>query len=366
MKKWGICMFACILMLTGDGLAVGEDILSGQARSMEIGKMERAVEEYLGEVDLTKGVDFDAEMERLWQEGKKALPVVAGKAARSGGLLLAVVIFCALAEGVLEENGGKELPAVTLVGALAVTTVAVSDIHSLMGMGVEAIDRMETLSKVLLPTITVAAAAAGSPTAAATRQLATMLFADVLLTVINRLLLPLVYAYIAACAANAAFGNSGVKRMAELIKWLIATVLTLLLLIFVGYLTVSGVIAGSTDAMAIKAAKFAVSGMVPVVGGILSDAAETVLVGAGILRNSVGIAGMLAILGICLAPFLQLGVHYLAYKLTAALTATVSESPVSGLVSLIGGAFGLVLGMTGSCAVLLLISVVSAISVVVK
>jgi stage III sporulation protein AE len=53
------------------------------------------------------------------------------------------------------------------------------------------------------------------------------------------------------------------------------------MLAFVGYLTVSGVIAGSADAVAIKAAKSRRLRMVPVVGGILSDAAETVLAAPG-------------------------------------------------------------------------------------
>ncbi len=74
---------------------------------------------------------------------------------------------------------------------------------------------------------------------------------------------------------------------------------------------------------------------------------------------------MLTVLGICLVPFLQLGIHYLAYKLTAALArATVSAGRVTGLIDSIGGAFGLVLGMTGACALLMLVSIVSAISVV--
>lgn len=46
------------------------------------------------------------------------------------------------------------------------------------------------------------------------RQLATMLFSDVLITLITQLLLPLVYAYIAACVAHAAVGNEGLKRIA--------------------------------------------------------------------------------------------------------------------------------------------------------
>ena len=157
-------------------------------------------------------------------------------------------------------------------------------------------------------------------------------------------------------------GNEGLKRLAGVLKWVVTTVLTILLLTYVGYLTVSGVVAGTADAVAVKAARFTVSSMVPVVGGILSDAAETVLAGAGVLKNAVGVFGMLTILSICLVPFLRLGVHYLAYKLTGALAATVADGRVAGLIDQIGSAFGLVLGMTGASALLLLVSMVSAVS----
>ena len=66
-----------------------------------------------------------------------------------------------------------------------------------------------------------------------------------------------------------------------------------------------------------KVAKAAISGVVPVVGGIISDASETVLAGAGMLKNTIGVFGTLAILAACAYPFLQLGVQYLLYKLTA-------------------------------------------------
>lgn len=139
--------------------------------------------------------------------------------------------------------------------------------------------------------------------------------------------------------------------------------LTGTLILFVTYLTISGVIAGTTDALTVKAAKFTMSSMVPVVGGILSDAAETVLAGAGVLKNTVGVFGMLVVIGICLIPFFQLGFHYLTYKVASALSAALSGSRVAALIDQIGGAFGLILGMTGSCALLLLISMITAVSV---
>ena len=60
------------------------------------------------------------------------------------------------------------------------------------------------------------------------------------------------------------------------------------------------------------------SGVVPVVGSMLSDASETLVVSAGVLRNSIGVFGMLAVLALCAAPFLQTGLTYLVLKLTAA------------------------------------------------
>ena len=188
-----------------------------------------------------------------------------------------------------------------------------------------------------------------------------MLFSDLLIGAIDTLLVPIVYAYVAVCAAHAAVGNEGLKKLASVLKWVVTSLLTAVLLAFVGYLPASGAIAGSADAAAIKTAKMAISRAVPVVGGILADAAETVLVGAGVLRGTVGIVGVLAI---CLIPFLQLAFHYLTYKLAAALIGTVSDKRLSDLLDSIGGAFGIVLGMTGACALMLLVSLASAVKAV--
>ena len=361
MRRFLMMLLTLFLLLT-PALAA-DDVLDQQWASLDPDKLQDAAGEY-APGDL-QSIDLDGGLENLLDTGSAELMGVLHKAVRSGVLLLAVVLLCSLAEGAYAGSGNENaVQVVPIVGAIAITAIAVTDVHSLIGLGREALGHMETFAKVLLPTMAVATAASGSPGGAAARQLATMLFSNVLMGLITGLLLPLVYAYIAACVAHAAVGNEGLKRVAAMLKWVVTTVLTVLLIGFVGYLTVSGVIAGSTDAVAVKTAKFAVSSMVPVVGSILSDAAETVLAGAGILKNAVGVFGMLVILSMCLVPFLQLGVHYLTYKVTAALSATVAEGRVAGLIDGIGGAFGLVLGMTGSCAVLLLVSMVSAVSLV--
>ena len=364
-RRISLLVFVLAFLLCGRAIAVDTDeILLSQADALDLDSLQQAAEDYAPDMNWTQAPDLDEGLAAILETGTNSLRGVVQKALRSGLLLLTIVMLAGLAEGAAACGTGKTIQAVPVAAALAITAVSVTDANTLIGLGREVIEKMELFSKVLLPTVAAATAASGSPGGAAARQLAAMLFSDVLMSLINRVLLPLVYAYIAACTAYAAIGNEGLKRIASTLKWVVTSILTVVLMAFVGYLTVSGVIAGTTDAVTLKAAKLTVSSVVPVVGGILSDATETVLAGAGILKNSVGVFGMLAVLGMCVIPFLQLGVHYLIYKMTSALSATIADSRVAGLIDGIGGAFGLVLGMTGACALLLLISLVSAVTMV--
>ena len=130
------------------------------------------------------------------------------------------------------------------------------------------------------------------------------------------------------------------------------------LYIFTGYLSITGVITGTADAAALKAAKLTIAGVVPVVGGILSDASEAVVVSAGVMKNAVGVYGLLAIAAVWITPFLQIGIQYLMLKITAAVCGVFGVKNTSDLIEDFSGTMGLLLGMTGTVCFLLLISTI--------
>ncbi len=348
---WGT-LFCLVLLLL---------CLTPQARAVELevpglDELWDTAESY----GVTEGGDFDRGLAGLFNEALARAGDLLRRSIVTAGKLLAIAALCALAKGAGEDT----LPTVEIAGALAITALTVSDMGTMIGLGRDTIAKMNVFSDVLLPVMAVLTAATGQVTSAAVRQGATILFVQLLLSLVDCILVPLLYAYVAVCCAQAAVGNPGLGKVAGLIKSAVQSMLTGVLLAFVGYLTASGAIAGTADAAAIKAAKLAMGRMIPVVGGILADAAESVLAGAGILKGSVGAAGLLVVLSICITPFLRLGLHYLTYKAAAALTATIASPRLSQLVDSIGSAFGLVLGMTGACALLLLFSLVSAVMAV--
>ncbi len=338
-----------------------QEALERQEQLVGVDELQRSARENGGGAEY--GAGLDEGLEGLLDTGTREVSGAVRRAARSGALLMVVLLFCALAESVGQGPGKSGVGAANLAGALAVTAVAAADVNSLLGMGTGAIEKRSSFANVLLPAVAAVAAATGAVTGAAARQMAAALFSDLLISLINGLLVPLLYGYIAASVAQAALGREELKRMADLLKWVVTTLITITMIAFVSYLTASGVVAGTADAAAVKAARFAISGAIPVVGGILSDAAETVLASAGVLRGTVGVFGMVTVLGICLAPLLRMAVHYLAYKLVAALASAFGDGPVCALVDRLSSAFGLVLGMTGACCLLLLIALVSCVSV---
>lgn len=152
--------------------------------------------------------------------------------------------------------------------------------------------------------------------------------------------------------------NHLLSNFKKLLKWLVTWALKIVIYIFTAYISITGVISGSADATAIKATKIALSGVVPVVGSIIADTSETLLVSAAAVKNSVGIYGLLAVLAVCIGPFLQIGIQALLLKVTAAISALFGSKRIVDLISDFSGIMALLLAMTGTVCLLLMISTV--------
>ncbi|MCD8008596.1 MAG: stage III sporulation protein AE [Clostridiales bacterium] len=362
MKRVGIALLALLLLLLCAPVCQAVDVTEAQWDSIDTEALEDAASASGAELELNETFNLNEALGQLGDLLAGQLSAAVKDAVGSSGVLLLIVLFCEVAEGLSAIAGGAKRRT-AVIGTAAGTVVSVSDVSSLMELGKTAIERIDTFSNLLIPVITTCSVASGSVTGGVARQMATVFFSTVLITLIDRVLIPFVYLYTAACAAAAVVDNRGLGEIAKLLKWAVTSLLTVLLLLFTGYLSLTSVAAAGTDAVTIKLTRTVISSMVPVVGGILSNATETVLSGVGILKNLVGTFGVVAVLGFCVTPFLRLGAQYLAYRLAAVLAAVISQGKIPKLIDDIAGAFALVLGMTGTAALLVMISVFATLAV---
>jgi len=276
--------------------------------------------------------------------------------------LLLVLVLCGTAEALFL---GDKTPYLDLAAGAAIVLVAAGNLNQLMGLGQKTVLELNQFSKALLPALAAATASMGLVGAATVRQMATVFFCDILLGAIDRLVLPLIRLYIAVLTAGSMLRDKRLDAAAVAVKKVVTWTLGGIVMAFTLYLSVTGAVSGTADSAAAKVVKKAIAGAVPVVGSIVSGAADTVVAGAGLLKNSIGIFGVLTVLAVCVLPFLQIAVQYLLYKGAALVAGTVASPGMVKLVDGLGGAFGLLLGTVGSAALLLLISLISSLLVVI-
>lgn len=268
------------------------------------------------------------------------------------------ILICALLYSILPILSEKLTEPMAMAWSVALGTVMLQRTGTMIGYAADALRQICDYGKLLCPVLTTALVAQGGLTTSAALYTGTIAFITLLSILVSRLLIPLVYIFLLFSVAGSAIGEGFFRNLADGVKHLLTWLLKTLLIVFTTYMSVTGVVSGTTDAAALKTAKVTLSSVVPVVGGILSDASESVLVSMGILKNTAGIYGILAVLALFMGPFVKVGVQYLLLKGSAALCSLFGDKRISSLVGDFSTAMGLLVAMVAAGCVLILISTV--------
>ena len=300
--------------------------------------------------------EADSFGEGLWNviaEGAKFITPSMNEAVRCCLRLLGAVLLTALV-GQLAPGVPKQ--ALELAGVAATAALLLEPSLSMIALGTEAVTELREYGKLLFGVLASVLAAAGGVNASTALYVGTAFFDALLGTAVTAVFLPVLWMLLALSIARAAVGESIIGRLKALFHWLLEWSLKLTLYLFTGYMAVTGVVSGSADAAAGKAARIAISGAVPVVGGILSDAADAVLLSASALGAGAGVWGILTVIALFCAPAVKIGCQYLMLKLTSAIAESLGGGRCGMLIGDFAGAMGLLLALVSTQAVLLLVS----------
>jgi stage III sporulation protein AE len=150
--------------------------------------------------------------------------------------------------------------------------------------------------------------------------------------IIIKLVIPLINFYLIIMLANNLSKEDMLSRLAGLIESVIKWVLRSLLAAVIGYQAIQGLIVPVADQVK-RSAIFKASSALPGVGNAIESVAETVI-GAGVLlKNAIGVAGLVVVITICIVPIVQLIVITLIYKLSSAALQPISDKRIIECVS---------------------------------
>lgn len=276
--------------------------------------------------------------------------------------IVAIAVVCAVAETVCSEGRAAEI--ISLCACAAVVVMTVGSLDSLSAELCEAIGILSDYARAALPAVFTASAVSGAVVSAGAKYAAVNLCLNVMMEVLQRVTMPLIYAYLALCISRCACPNAVLGAAASTLKWACVTVMSVLTMGVGAYISLTGALTGGADAAAVKGAKTVIASALPVVGGILSDAASVVLASASVIKSSAGSFALVGVCALCLGPFAAIGVRILLFRLCAAVASAVEGKRLAVLLGDISAALGMMLGVLGTMTIMLFISFMAAIRTV--
>jgi len=253
-----------------------------------------------------------------------------GAIAQAGLLsrLVVLAVLCALMKKIQDSFGGN----VGQVGYAVCFVVLMGIVLTSFSLTVRTIsstvDTLLTVVYSLLPvllTLLISMGAVGS--AALLHPLVAAATTTVSAIVINTVL-PLLYFSGVLYLVNSFSDKLSVSRLASLLRQLSVAIMGVSFAVFIGLTVVQGTAAGVVDGITFRTAKYAVKNFIPVVGGLFADVFETVAGATLVLKNAVGVAGLMAVFVACAMPALNVLVTVIIYRLAAVIIQPMGVKPL--------------------------------------
>ena len=292
----------------------------------------------------------------LGNEIKDALKVM--------GSILIIVLIHSVFKSISDNLNNKSVSQITYyVQYILIATVIMTNFSSIISMTKEAVGNMISFIQLLFPLLMTLMLASGSVVSVNLIQPIILFIINLISNIFQSIIITIVLVGTALAIVSKISDKIQIDKLSKFVKSSAVWVIGILLTIFVGVLSVEGTLGSSVDGITAKTAKAAVSSFIPVVGKVLGDAVDTVIGCSVILKNAIGIVGVIIVIAICITPILKLAVITIIYHLTAAICEPIADSKIVSLISQMADTFKILLAIVCSISVMLIIGITLVINI---
>ncbi len=272
-------------------------------------------------------------------------------------LIIAITVMCALLENFKSSFSSESINSV--FGAVATLSVVL-----IMGDGVidcikESCKTIQEYNSFMISFIPVYAGSitvAGAPVTSGVYGTFMFFACQIIATLITNTIMPLLGIYLGFSVVSGINPKLNLGSITDGIKKFSTWLLTLLMTVFTGIMSIQSVIASGSDGVAVKAGKYLLSSFVPVVGSALSDVYLSVQGSIKLLKNCIG--------GYCIVAvsvtFVPILLKLLVWKLSVFVSQIFSEilniKSITTLTKAVDSTFSLIIAIVLVFLLLIIIS----------
>ena len=203
----------------------------------------------------------------------------------------------------------------------------------ILAVGKAGIEKMSGFMQILFPVLLGLLTAMGNFTSATILQPAIGVLIGTVGSVLTNIVFPLISLSAVVTLVNHISERVQIQKLGKLLNNLCTWTLAFVFTIFIGVLTIQGAMTSTFDGISIRTAKFAIGTFVPIVGKMFSESVDLIIGCSLLLKNAIGVAGLIIIALLCLAPAIKIFSLLFLYRLVSALLEPITDNRITECLS---------------------------------
>lgn len=353
-----------VVIATDENTASQEEILESQQDSLNISSFIEETKKYtqntfedldMGEI-FSSAITGDIDNETLLKTffnmaGEEVLDCISIL-----GSIVVIIVIHSILKSISEGLENKSISQITYyVQYILIVTLIMTNFADILSMVTTSINNLVGFMNSLIPILITLMLTTGNIASAGIIEPIILFIITFIGNFITSVLIPFVLIANVLGIVSKVSDRVQIDKLSKFFNSSVVWVLGIVLTIFVGVLSVEGSLSSTVDGITAKTAKAAVTNFIPVVGKILGDAVDTVIGCSNVLKNAVGIIGVIVILCICVGPIIKLAVLMALYYLAGAVCQPIADDRIVKLLDQMGDTFKMLLAIMCSVSVMLIV-----------
>lgn len=328
-----------------------ETIIDEQLESMELSELEGLIEstsDYYGIMDdvsidgiianLINGTPlFDTE---TFMDNLVELFMLEVKSAINMGCeIIIICIFIGLLTGLSNSFGDKTVSSLgTMICSVVIIALCIGNFYQTYEFCTDTMEIITNTMGILLPIMIPLLMTMGAFSSSALMSPVILGAVTGFNFIMKNIVLPMIFLSVVFIMINSIADKNYVKKLAILMRRAGLFITGLTITLFTGITAIQGIVTKSADGILINTARFSLNNFIPIIGGFASDSLETVISCIGLIKNTVGLIGIIIIISLLIMPIIKMLAIAVIYKITAIISEPISDNKISDSLNEIGTA----------------------------
>ncbi len=297
MKKI-ITLFLLIMLCTVTVLPVSAtDMISEDLSEKLFSGMNQEIYDTLENFGIT-AIDyekiFDVSAENLFLYFKNTFSDYLSGSIKLFSKVFSVIIIAGTLTFIIDEKKYKDIINILLIPVI--TIIIVEELNLCISSALTLIRLNGDFMLTFVPVYAIAIAVSGNPATALTYNTMVLGFSEIISAVLNFGLTDIIGCYFCISIGFSVNKSVNFSRFISVVNRFVTFSLGLVSSVFASVLSVKGIFSAAADSVAAKGIRFAIGSLIPVIGSSISEAYSTLAGSIGIIKNSVALVGILAVM----------------------------------------------------------------------